>query len=213
MPPHSVAKDRHAPGKLETHLVALSQQIKESYAQQIVLAAHNFLLEKFVNVGELGRLLLERFKTELGSRPPEGGFIYMYRLVPGETALLEKQDSRWKFETTVLVAVEVARTIFGIPLFPAKPLGEPFMTSPTSGTTVGLDAAGSGVGKGSASITNIPPAISNSIVDFAYSVGDRLVKSFGRHTIRLVWSATLSGDQKLSDFKVDDMEYQGVVWE
>jgi hypothetical protein len=87
------------------------------------------------------------------------------------------------------------------------------MTSPTSGTTVGLDAAGSGVGKGSASITNIPPAINNSIVDFAYSVGDRLVKSFGRHTIRLVWSATLSGDQKLSDFKVDDMEYQGVVWE
>jgi hypothetical protein len=80
-------------------------------------------------------------------------------------------------------------------------------------TPVGLDAAGSGVGKGSASITNIPPAISNSIVDFAYSVGDRLVKSFGRHTIRLVWSATLSGDQKLSDFKVDDMEYQGVVWE
>ena len=64
----------------------------------------------------------------------------------------------------------------GIPLFPAKPLGEPFMTSPTSGTTVGLDAAGSGVGKGSASITNIPPAISNSIVDFAYSVGDRLVR-------------------------------------
>ena len=79
-------------GKLETHLVALSQQIKESYAQQIVLAAHNFLLEKFVNVGELGRLLLERFKTELGSRPPEGGFIYMYWLVPGETALLEKRD-------------------------------------------------------------------------------------------------------------------------
>ena len=62
------------------------------------------------------------------------------------------------------------------------------MTSPTSGITVGLDAAGSGVGKGSASITNIPPAISNSIVDFAYSVGDRVVKSIRttHHKVGLV---------------------------
>ena len=52
-------------GKLETYLVALSQQINQGYAQQVVLAAHNFLLEKFVKVGELGKLLAQRFKTEL----------------------------------------------------------------------------------------------------------------------------------------------------
>jgi CBS domain/PIN domain len=190
--------------KLETHLVALSQQINQSFAQQIVLVAHNFLLKNFVNGGELRRLLGARFKPELGSRPPEGGFICMYRVVPGETALLGKQDVRWKFETTILVEVEVARSIFGIPLFPTKQFEESFRTSSTRDP---------GIGKGSASITNIPPAISNSTVDLAYSVGDRVVKSFGRHTIRLVWSAKLSDDRELSEFQVENIEYEGVVWE
>jgi hypothetical protein len=208
--------------KLETYLVALSQEIDQGEAEKIVLLARHFLLNKFLTVQELHRLLLDRYGTQLHEGPPQGGAIIHFQVLPGETAFVGKQNSRWKFQTTVIVQAEASRTITNIPMIREEISlpGRPSATSPSGGTTVPLQASGFAASQGSAgiattpSITSIPTAISNSVLDVIYSVGDRVVKSFGRHTIRLVWSARLSDDQQeLSDFEVQDSEYQGVVWE
>jgi hypothetical protein len=52
-----------------------------------------------------------------------------------------------------------------------------------------------------------------SNMNVGFPVSDRVVKSIGRHTTILVWSAKLSDDQKLTDFEVQDIKYQGVIWE
>jgi hypothetical protein len=197
---------------LETYLVALSEQIDKGEAEQIVLAARRFLVEE-VTVKQLGQLLAKRFENELRTGPPEGGVINALRIVPGETALVAKQKARWRFQTTILVEVETSRTIPSIPSI--REAEKPFVTSPSEGVQVPLYSSTlSSSEAGAPRIISVStPLVGGSSMDFVYSLGPRVVKSIGRHTTALVWSATLSNDKKLSDFKEEDTKYEGVAWE
>jgi hypothetical protein len=187
-------------------LVALSQEIDQSEAERIVSLAGHSLLNNFLTVGQLHELLVDRFGTDFSKGPPEGGVINRWRIVPGETALAGRQNSRWKFETTVIVEVAASRTISSIPTI-REQWGQkiPFATSLSE--TVHLPRHLSGI-----SLKTAWDATSRSDSNvLVYSVGE-VLKSIGRHTTSLVWSATLSSDQKLTDFEILEVKYQGVVW-
>jgi hypothetical protein len=195
---------------LETHLVALSQQINELEAQQVVLIARRFLLES-VTVGTLQRMIFDRFNRELRTTPPDGGVIEGWNLVPSETALTARQNSQWMFETSILVEALASRTIQNVPSIRDElNFGSSVFSTSLSTEThpVSVETTMMPISTGFSSIT---PSTSSTLV---YSVGPRVVQSVGRHSIVLAWSATLSEDNKsLSNFAEHNVKYEGVVWQ
>lgn len=100
---------------LETSIVALSTEYDQKLAQEIVLTARRFLDEN-MTVGRLSQMVFDEYGDQLRADSPGGGSVNKWQVAWGETALVAKQDTTMKFQTTVIIQAIAWRTIHVSPL-------------------------------------------------------------------------------------------------
>lgn len=213
---------------LETSLVALSEEIDQSAAKELVIAAGKFLNES-MTVGRLSAVLFENYSKELRTGP-DGEEVNAWQVTIRDTALVEKRDRALTFQTTVIVRTEITRTlnlrqntqstgqinIGRNAIFTTATPGT--LTSGTAGvagTTITVGVGGSMAGTEFITSTSQPLSRMMDTSSASISLAEviHVLKGIGRHSLNFLWSAKLDENQRLTDFQLGTIEYEGAVWE